>query len=437
MNKITLVILLLCSYLIGFGQEFNPDAQEYEKQSLEAFKSEDWSATISACKLAFQEGLNYPALHYRIGLAYYHLEKYKEAIPYLETYMKDNKRDPMVQIYIYYCYYFQNLPIEANNFIKNKHKYAKYKTNYKVPNPVKYLNIENGIKTSNLRDSVGRLIFLNINSLHEITHNLSFKSQISNIKQPMYWGTFDQSQYSPGILFYLGNKWTLSSNYYYFHMKANVRLQYDDISTLIPNTNTIAYTTDSSLAVKKGRGHIVNLGINRYFNEHNHTLAINSYRYQTDETLRYYFHNPNIDSVLTYDTNITEAFTTTQLDLNSKFYPSILNYNLTLGINQSLIFSGDSMLYRIKPSIQYKINQNWSFYSDYMRINTRNFLENEAAIIHNGIDISNWRMNFMINYHSKSDIDLYSLIQLERKTDEYINKKINYRNIVVGLKMNL
>jgi hypothetical protein len=437
MNRLLLIISLIICSGIAAQEEVDFYYNEYEITSKAEFELEHWQATISAVDNAFINGLDYPELHYRKGIANYYIGNYKAALPDLLSYHASNKRDPYIQIYIYYAYIFSGLYIEAKEFIQKKHNYAKYKVVYQPPSIIKDINIEAGTKLSDNPSEIGPLVYFNFSTVHEIDHGLSINTQYSNLKQPNYWGGYNQNHYLLGARKYIGNKLTAKANFQAFSMKANIFLKTNDTTYLEDFPNSISYTTDTLIANKSGNGINISFGLERYFKDMNIGVFANLYSYGTTENQTYASYIAFTDSFSISDSTITESKNSFQLGTDIKWYPSFMGQQFTLGVNAFMLKHRDSSLFIFKPSVFYMITNKLSIYGDYMKIGTTDFAENDGTIIQNGLDISAYRTNFAIAYQVSKELNVYVLYQREKKQENYLKWDYNYNSFIIGIKMNL
>lgn len=441
MNKFILVILLALVYLDNYANTGLQSENNYEIISRLEFDRENWKQTIIAVDKAIENGLNYPILYYRRGISNYHLGNYKASIPDLFRYYEANKKDPFIQIYIYYAYLKDGLYIEAQKFIEKKHKYAKYRVEYKSPSIFKDINLELGNRAANRPDSIGPILYFNFSSEHELKHGLTLHGQYTNLKQPSYWGTYDQNQYLIGVNKYLGRKFSTKFNVHYFKMDANINRSLKD--TVKNKEGLIINTIDSLHAKSIGRGLNIYAAINRYYKDFIINLFASTYQYGINQRKFYYGQLPNAESNLNFDSKWSDHISentkhmSAQFGTDIKWYPSILNQRLTIGINTFLIRQNQSNIYRIRPSILYSTKNNISIYADYLKLDMNHFSQNEGTVIHNLFDQANYIINAGINYQFSEAINLYCIYQNEKREETNLGWNYVYNSLILGIKMNL
>jgi tetratricopeptide (TPR) repeat protein len=105
MKKIILILIIFAYTGIINAQEIinypTIDAKTYEQ-----YEKKQWTELIETGKLSLKNNIDFYYLHVRMGIAYYELGKYSQAVKYFEKAHKENLRDDVINEYLYYSYLF-------------------------------------------------------------------------------------------------------------------------------------------------------------------------------------------------------------------------------------------------------------------------------------------------------------------------------------------
>jgi len=130
MKKIILVMVLL---MMGGGVLAQADKDYYEKETYRLFLKKDWKSAIEKCEEAIDKDIDYYYMRMRLGIAYYELQNYMQAIKHFEKALKFNPGDKYALEYLYYANKFSGRTEEADLTAENFPAGLKTETGYKPP----------------------------------------------------------------------------------------------------------------------------------------------------------------------------------------------------------------------------------------------------------------------------------------------------------------
>lgn len=113
-----LILLLIFSFSIGalMSQEVinypTINAKTYDQ-----YLKKQWPELIETGKLSLKNDVDFYYLQVRMGIAYYELKKYAQAIKHFEKAHSEKKRDDLINEYLYYSYIFSGNYDDARTLI--------------------------------------------------------------------------------------------------------------------------------------------------------------------------------------------------------------------------------------------------------------------------------------------------------------------------------
>lgn len=102
---IILAIVILGVVKTGQTQE-KLSTLEVDSQSYELYRQKEWKTLTRFGKNARKQGIDFYYLRYRMGISYYELSKYRQAIPCFERVVEQSPNDSVALEYLYYSYLF-------------------------------------------------------------------------------------------------------------------------------------------------------------------------------------------------------------------------------------------------------------------------------------------------------------------------------------------
>lgn len=108
-NKCKLLRFLIIAVVLATGATFPAHSQQkdfryYDSITYAYYTAKDWKPLIAAGKEALSSGFEYNYLDMRLGIAYYELRKFRQAVPYFEKSLMKFSNDPFTAEYLYYAY---------------------------------------------------------------------------------------------------------------------------------------------------------------------------------------------------------------------------------------------------------------------------------------------------------------------------------------------
>jgi tetratricopeptide (TPR) repeat protein len=106
-NLKALAILILCMVQGGFAQELL-NTLDVDQRSYSLYEQQQWKPLIKLAKSAKKQGIDFYYLQYRLGISYYELKKYRQAIPCFESVVEQSPEDKTALEYLYFAYLFSD-----------------------------------------------------------------------------------------------------------------------------------------------------------------------------------------------------------------------------------------------------------------------------------------------------------------------------------------
>lgn len=109
---LSIILILLATN--AFSQEYL-DVEAVHERSLEYFEEQQWRKLIRLGEEALKQGIESYLLRVRIGIAYYELEEYANAIPHLRKAVSTGYSDGITKEHLYYSYLQMGREEDAND----------------------------------------------------------------------------------------------------------------------------------------------------------------------------------------------------------------------------------------------------------------------------------------------------------------------------------
>ncbi len=160
----------------------NVDAQTYQ-----LYLKGDWKNLVKKGEAALKNGIDFYFLKVRMGIAYYHLKKYRKAAKFLEKAYAADTKNQLVAEYLYYAYLFGGRAMDA----------------YRIADAFNIkLKQKIGFDQSNLFDAIG------LDYKVELIDDYASTDETGDLEQNVitentYFGADFQNYYGAGNLFYL------------------------------------------------------------------------------------------------------------------------------------------------------------------------------------------------------------------------------------------
>ena len=127
-----LILIFFVSLIVGkiYGQ----DTLTYpviDRLTYKYYTDKKWDDLIKLGKKSLHKNIDFYYLQVRMGIAYFEKHKYLKAIKYLEKAYKTDKKNIVVQEYLYWAYYYSFLYNEADKLYENLDTTLQSKINYR------------------------------------------------------------------------------------------------------------------------------------------------------------------------------------------------------------------------------------------------------------------------------------------------------------------
>lgn len=291
MHKIIILILAILLAAISLEAQINPAQKEIDKVTFDLFKAGKWDELIEKGENALSsDALDFFALRYRIGTAYYKTGDYQSAIIHLEKALRFAPTDVSTMEYLYYSYLFMGRESEwlslvydmPLNLKKKLEVYSKfiygayteggytYNADY---SDQKLLGLKSFPNLYNEKELQKGITYFDIGLMHQIGKNLKVFQCYNNIsafyteqllEKSMGQREYDtktvQDEYYLDLNFNLGKAWNLVTALHYMYVRSeDVRLRYDSsVNPWIPNYDLVRTPENdfvALLALTKYIGH--------------------------------------------------------------------------------------------------------------------------------------------------------------------------------------
>lgn len=113
------LIFVLAGILLSVAAFGQKNVSQTESLSLKLYQAKDWEKLVEVAEEALDNGISFYYLHYRLGIAYYELKKYRKALPHFHRVYQRDSSDIIIQEYLYYSYVFSGREADAWLFTKS------------------------------------------------------------------------------------------------------------------------------------------------------------------------------------------------------------------------------------------------------------------------------------------------------------------------------
>ncbi len=112
-NKFSFYIFFLFLSFTSLPAQQKLSYPQVDVKTYNQYLAGNWKELIKTGNEYLKTGEDFYYLQVRMGIAYYELKKYRKAIPYLQKAYKANKKNDLVNEYLYYAYLFSGRPMDA------------------------------------------------------------------------------------------------------------------------------------------------------------------------------------------------------------------------------------------------------------------------------------------------------------------------------------
>jgi len=409
---------------IGVISQESESYKEVDSETYSLYLQSNWKELIKLGKTSLKQDITFYYLQVRMGIAYYELKKYRKAIPYFEKSRKLNRKNELVNEYLYYSYLFSGRSNDARKLTKELSSELKTKIGIKI-NPI-FSSISFDLRAEEFEEykaepATGDLLqqdvrtdysYFSFGAEHLIKNNRKISWSYSRIN--IGATIFDIGDLNEQV----DNDRKIDQNQFYYSYQN--QLKYGLSMTLAANLINIG-STGSELIPVWGRG--------------GGGMISTTTRYATNELIGYFalrkdFSNFKIglnSSISNLDKNFQ-----IQPGIDFIYYP-FANTNIYLSTKANYLMENANNQWRNEPIIKQAVGfRLFSFYFEpsitYGSI--INFIENDAFIVNNDNDIISDRYEFLV-YGSffKSRLNLFAKYQNYNKTNTYLLNSIEHQNI--------
>ena len=136
MNRnIFYIIPLILLFSISTSAQDKISYPTVDKKTYEQYLNEDWKDLIKTGKEALKHDIDFYYLQVRMGIAFYELKKYPKAVRNFENALNENKKDMLIQEYLYFSYIFSGRYNDARVLAGTFNRELKAKLNISAEHP--------------------------------------------------------------------------------------------------------------------------------------------------------------------------------------------------------------------------------------------------------------------------------------------------------------
>jgi len=366
-------------------------SQVVDKISYQLFELGYWTDLIDYAEDAIVKGENFYYLQIRLGIAYYELKEYRQALYHFEKAKTLQAPDDVLNEYLYYCYIYNNQYEQALKLSKhfNKHLLDATATNH--PSIIIFANIEGGTKIPS--DTFYKPMYYTQTGLtFRAGRNMTAYAAYTYITQKNYYATLQQQQYYLTVNIPLAHSWLLSPAVHvlsYSFSEVNPLLSLSAASPIVAGLSAQKNYKNFKCEVRTSYS---NLSNEKQYMQH---IEVTHYPL-SDNTIAF---NSGI-SFLSNDSSGKNSFHTL-VNVGAKYYPL----------------------------------KKLSLSASYLYANTKNFNEQNAYLVNNSGDETGHRINVNFDWSFSKHMSLYGIYFSETKTESYTQKAYGYNAGILGLKM--
>jgi len=426
------ILFILIDVKGVYGQDIdsNLDINTIDKKTYELYLKNDWKSLIEIGKKAQKNKIDFYYLDVRMGIAYYHLKKYRKAIYYLEKSFKKNKKNVLISEYLYYAYTFGGRMLDANRIADDFNIKLKQKL---------------GIEPDRLIDAIGLDYKIDIIDRYKGGDVNEGSLEQTQITSSNYIGLDIKNFYKKGNLFYM-HFGRLLRNYTVYNYENNLQTvlpdQLKQYQFYLSNYNQVASGLNLSLAL--------NWLIIQTENLNKISFRQNGRSFYTSTSSLY--HEIVGFAALRKDLN------NFKLGLVSSFSKLNNNYQIQPGIEVTWYPLSNTNLYLYSQSIykmeydkywenEFIFKTNLGFKLDFLYIesgytygNIYNFVDNDALIVYNDHDLLTNKYDLLLyNYWHQGHLKLFLKGSYLVKMNSYIYNsqsqsiKYNIKTVTAGI----
>lgn len=457
MKRHLIVILLFinCVFVVSGQSSF----REVDSTSYALYLEENWKELADYGSKAVKEGYNYYYLNLRVGIAYFNLANYTEAITYFEMAKVNNSNSMVADEYLFWCYYDLGLELDAQKFYKALPDSIQRRMNYKPRKIVESIFMEGGIKFSDDQGAAGNLYYVNANINHQFSPRFSIYQGYNYMQQEAVWGHNQQHQYIFNPYINLKRNWVFGATFNFSNYKSF--LDYSDSSertthevTKIPGGGKVvdSMINDHYTYIGEYRQNALLTQLN--FSKMAGTVLIAPhYAYYAEWVDPNYFRSISSDYTV-YEgqsplppTQTTTGSRTDSAMLTEKEFvwqhqlgvaiDNTFFHRLTLGADVNFIVGNGYTRFNISPYFRFKAGKKVVFYGYYCKKGNYVLSMFGGKQFFNSYDKIDAKISLTGEFNLSERINIYTTYQFEKITDNLSLRTYNFNSVFIGLKFKL
>lgn len=437
--------------------------KKVDSTSYALYQQKKWKELASYSNTIIKENFDYYVYNLRVGIAYFELKKYKNAITYFKKALHNNTTSKTAEEYLYWSYLYLEESSKAKFYFKKLDKQRQQEIVKLIKKPIKFLDfiyLEGGQNIQNpKKDNIGNITYANLGLQHQITHRINFYHAFYYQDQKFKFSNFNLQRYyaKPTYLFNKGIELEIAVNYVTEKNDINFSQQidtiikendillddgftYNKISTFSETNTNIGYDNKTELQVnllisktfqklKIGLFGGISSKKNKIYTTYTNKGTENVvYLYQGDEVYNEDFPYENItttkkDSVV-LKTNFGMLF---GYDVTKKlgiaFETTLINYDNKNELN----YVG---------TISYKWNKNFNMIANYIQKGNFEYYYYNSAYLITGLNKVK-RIGLTNQLKLSKLIDLYAVYQHDITENKINNNNEQSNTFIIGLKFKL
>ena len=428
------LLTLLGFFVLGnktFAQtELN--LSEVDKLTFGHYNSQKWDELIKIGKKAKSQNISFYYLDYRMGIAYYSLKKYRQAIPYFENIVKQTPSDAVAKEYLYYSYLLGDRISDATNTLQTMEKSHRKKVEFHNTNSLfnglgfeyKYYSFEDYTIDKTVNNKIVQKIRNNMNYFSADLINYSTKKSTYSFNGSIINGqnsVYNQN-YSTNVI---DEKLRQLQLYFKWNRRITKGLDFTLSLTYMRETLDWYYS--------EGMGN--GPGTHVYSTSTNNMVAFAS----LNKSIK------NIDFSVGSTLSMINNYNQAQPFIALKWFPfSNKSFYTRTSVSYQYNFekenNNDNFIF--KQSLNAEVNSKLSFAAYGLYGQVYNFVDNEGLSIYNNLDAINYWYGLSANYYFNSLTQMYISYKNDGQTNNYtdtdLDKSINYNvnSILIGLRFN-
>jgi hypothetical protein len=427
---IGVIALLFCTGILAQKTSFNI----VDSISYKLYENKKWTDLIAFRKIAKKAGHDYHYMNLRIGIAYFHTNRYMKAEKYLRRAYKQNSGSKLTAEYLYAT------ALENENILLagSVHENTQNDT-IQFTKPISSLTAEGGIKASNNKIAAGDITYYSLGVGHLPFKKLSlFQNFLYQFQNNNIWGKYKQYQYYIGASLYLGKNWTFDASAHLHQYQSVIDYSFSNITQITKQPAFPGdYKTDSIYAKHNVlNGNYKQTGVYYYagFTRRSGGFKFSPFIQINTEQANSDILNTSwvVEKVIKSKPMIQPIESTTFKDstellfkVPSSLFTSVAGVNMeftgkyevcTFGFTLYKPFSDYSKRISLSPYL--KVNaKRFHFFLSYFSKQSVGFSEFYGSVLVNTYDIIHQRINAHVTYDITKKINIGLLYQYENKTD--------------------